>query len=151
MDKVSSLILCAATATLVLGGGCAERHGVERPAPVALTSTQDTVLETSPQSHLPWEETSNTAVTAAPPESPPADAGTAPITATEAPPQSPVEVVGQPPNPGYVWIPGVWEWRGYWFWAPGHWAKRPRPSVSWVRGQWEQRSNGWVWTKGYWR
>jgi WXXGXW repeat (2 copies) len=113
MDTLSSLILCGAIAGLTVGGGCAARRGVEKPAPVAVANPAGKI--------------------------------------TEAPPQPPVEVVGEPPSREYVWIPGVWKWRGYWLWVPGNWAKRPQPNAVWIRGRWVHQDDSWTWVRGYWR
>ena len=52
-------------------------------------------------------------------------------------------------RPGYVWIPGYWDWRhGRYLWVAGHWS-RHRPGyyyqpVRWVhRGGHYYRQGGW--------
>jgi hypothetical protein len=73
------------------------------------------------------------------------------LVVSATPPAPQVEVVGEPPGPDYVWIPGVWQWQGNWVWRSGHWTVRPRPNVAWIGGRWVRRNDGWVWIRGYWR
>ena len=49
-----------------------------------------------------------------------------------APPPTRVEVIGDAPSPGYVWIGGYWNWvGGRHEWVPGRWAPG-RPGHHWV-------------------
>jgi hypothetical protein len=65
------------------------------------------------------------------------------------PPPLRVEVVPVAPDPTFIWIGGVWEWRGRWVWARGHW-DHPHPHAVWARGHWEHRPNGYVWIHAGW-
>jgi hypothetical protein len=67
----------------------------------------------------------------------------------EPPPQQ-VEVRPMTPDPTFVWVGGVWEWRGRWIWIGGHW-DRPHPGAVWTRGHWEHRPRGYVWIGAGWR
>jgi len=67
-----------------------------------------------------------------------------------APPVAPYEVV-PPPRVGFVWVPGVWQWRhGHYHWAPGHWVRRRAgyayEPAGWVAygGRWGYHSGAWV-------
>lgn len=51
----------------------------------------------------------------------------------------------------YVWLPGVWVWRGGWVWEPGHWVRRPYAGAVWVPPQVVFRNGHRVWVPGYWR
>jgi hypothetical protein len=74
-----------------------------------------------------------------------------PLLIAQGPPPPPVEVVGAAPAPEYIWAPGVWQWHQRWVWVSGRWAHRPQPDAVWVQGHWIERTNGWVWIRGYWR
>jgi len=70
-----------------------------------------------------------------------------------APPAPPVEVV-PPPQPGFVWAPGYWEWDGdRHVWVPGHWMA-VRPGYYWVPDRWEhhveERGSHWHFAPGQW-
>ncbi len=68
-----------------------------------------------------------------------------------APPAARVEVYGEPPFAGAVWVGGYWAHRGgEYAWVPGRWERPPRPHARWVPGHWEERRGGWVWQKGHW-
>ena len=78
----------------------------------------------------------------------------APAAAVVDDPQPPaplVEVQPAMPDPTFVWIGGVWEWRGRWVWVGGHWGPRPHPGAVWVRGGWVHRGHGRVWVSAHWR
>jgi hypothetical protein len=66
------------------------------------------------------------------------------------PPPPQVEVVPVAPDPTFIWVGGVWEWRGRWVWVRGHW-DHPHPGRVWVRGHWDHRPNGYVWVRAGWR
>jgi hypothetical protein len=66
------------------------------------------------------------------------------------PPPPQVEFRPAPPDPTYVWVGGVWEWRGRWVWLHGHW-DRPHPGHVWMGGHWEPREHGSVWISAGWR
>jgi hypothetical protein len=73
------------------------------------------------------------------------------VGAVAVPPPAPqVEVIGVPPQPGYVWIGGYWDWvGGRHVWAPGYWAA-PRPGYRWVPHRWAYGGGGWRLHQGYW-
>jgi hypothetical protein len=53
-----------------------------------------------------------------------------------APPPPQVEVVGDPPQPGFVWIAGYWNWvGGRHVWVGGHWVAG-RDGYHWVAHTW---------------
>ena len=64
-----------------------------------------------------------------------------------------VGMVGRAPGPGYVWIDGFYDWRGSgWAWAPGYWARPPRPRAVWVPGYVRHEGrHGYRYSRGYWR
>jgi hypothetical protein len=66
-----------------------------------------------------------------------------------APPPPPPEPVVQP-RPGFIWVPGNYEWRGdQYVWLAGRW-EPGRPSEAWHPGRWERHGNHWVWRHGGW-
>ncbi len=65
------------------------------------------------------------------------------------PPQSETVVVA--PGPGYIWVPGEWEWHGGWVWVGGFWAFPPHPAAVWVQGYWSRGPYGWHRVPGHWR
>ncbi|HLJ17988.1 MAG TPA: hypothetical protein VKV15_26055 [Bryobacteraceae bacterium] len=67
------------------------------------------------------------------------------------PPPPRVEAYGYAPGPGYVWVSGFWDWRGQWVWAPGRWARPPRPHAYWVPSRWERGHHGYAFVRGHWR
>jgi WXXGXW repeat (2 copies) len=68
-----------------------------------------------------------------------------------APPQSPVESVGEPPQPGLVWIAGYWNWvGGRHVWVGGHW-QAGRPGYHWVAHEWVRQGDGWRLRPGHWQ
>jgi hypothetical protein len=67
-----------------------------------------------------------------------------------APPAPRVEVIGEAPTPGYVWLGGYWNWVGNRHeWIPGHW-EAPRPGRHWVAHQWVRQGDGWRMKPGHW-
>lgn len=66
------------------------------------------------------------------------------------PPAAQVEVIPPAPDPTFIWIGGVWEWRGRWVWVRGHW-DHPHPGHVWMRGHWEHHPNGYIWIHAGWR
>jgi hypothetical protein len=110
------------TAALPLFAGCVERQVVYRDRPVYAQP---------------------------PPNAPPPPQAEV-VTDNPAPPPPQVEVVPVAPDPTFIWIGGVWEWRGRWVWARGHW-DHPHPGRVWVRGHWDHRPNGYVWVHAGWR
>jgi hypothetical protein len=66
-----------------------------------------------------------------------------------APPPVRYEVVPAP-RPGWVWVPGVWEWRhGRYAWVAGHWVVE-RPGFTYVPARWVERHGRWVYHRGAW-
>ena len=58
--------------------------------------------------------------------------------------------MGVPPQPDYIWIPGVWLWTssGY-TWRPGYWIA-PRQDWVWVPDHYIWTPRGYVFVNGYW-
>ena len=59
----------------------------------------------------------------------------------------------RPPQPTDTdhWIPGYWEWNGWWEWVPGHWTKKPNPDADWVPGRWASAGDHHRrWIAGHW-
>jgi hypothetical protein len=66
-----------------------------------------------------------------------------------APPPPRVEVVPGP-RPGYVWIPGAWDYNGHrHVWLRGHWVREHR-GRHWVEDRWVQNGNRWHHDRGHW-
>jgi len=66
-----------------------------------------------------------------------------------APPAARYEVVPAP-RVGYIWAPGVWEWRnGRHVWVRGHWL-RQRQGMYWHPDRWEQADGRWLFKRGAW-
>ena len=70
---------------------------------------------------------------------------------SQGPPPPPSEPVVVAPGPGYVWVPGEWEWHGRWVWVGGYWGVPPHPSAIWIDGYWTRGPYGWHRVPGYWR
>jgi WXXGXW repeat (2 copies) len=67
-----------------------------------------------------------------------------------APPAPRVEVIGTPPQPGYVWLGGYWNWAGgRHVWVAGHWEAR-HPGYHWVPHEWVAAEGGWRLREGHW-
>ena len=67
-----------------------------------------------------------------------------------APPAPREEVIGEAPQPGYVWLSGYWAWVGDRHeWVGGHWAQA-RPGRHWVGHQWVRQGDGWRMKPGRW-
>ena len=63
-------------------------------------------------------------------------------TVAVAPPAPQVEVIGAPPQPGYVWLGGYWNWVGErHVWVGGHWEAR-HPGYHWVPHEWVRAGGG---------
>ena len=66
-----------------------------------------------------------------------------------APPPAHDEPVPQP-RPGYVWIPGYWDWmNGRHLWAVGRWVPERR-GYHWQRHLWALREGSWYQQSGSW-
>jgi hypothetical protein len=67
-----------------------------------------------------------------------------------APPAPRVEIIGEPPTPGYVWLDGYWSWiDGRYEWTGGHW-EAPHPGHHWVAHRWTRQGDGWRMKPGHW-
>lgn len=66
-------------------------------------------------------------------------------------PPAPRNETPQVTRPGYVWVPGHWEWtaRDGRVWVPGR-QVRNRPGYRYVGPQWTFRNGGWVFVPGRW-
>lgn len=68
-----------------------------------------------------------------------------------APPVPQAELIGTPPQPGYVWVGGYWNWvGGRHRWVQGHWVA-PRPGYHWVAYEWVRQGDGWRLRRGHWQ
>jgi hypothetical protein len=85
------------------------------------------------------------------PPSPPALAVGNEVVVAQAPPMPVVETMTIAPGPGFVWIPGVWAWRGQWVWDRGHWAHPPEAGAIWVAPRYEDRNGTRVFIQGGWK
>lgn len=69
---------------------------------------------------------------------------------TVAPPPTRYEVIGAPPERGYVWIDGYWSWNGRQHeWVPGRW-EAPRRGYRWRPHRWHHDRDGWYLEEGHW-
>jgi len=67
-----------------------------------------------------------------------------------APPAPQVEAPPPPPQPGYVWAAGYWNWDGgRHVWVPGHYIE-PRPGYRWVADRWDHRGPRYHYEPGHW-
>ncbi|HET9577526.1 MAG TPA: hypothetical protein VFP44_06835 [Usitatibacter sp.] len=67
------------------------------------------------------------------------------------PPPPPVVEYVPAPRVGWVWVPGVWEWRGHrHHWARGHW-ERARHGYSYAPARWARYGDRWGYHRGGWR
>jgi len=69
-------------------------------------------------------------------------------------PPSPVSVavIGHPPSPRHIWIPGYYKGvHGRYVWVPGRWMVPPRPGAVWVPARWASRPGGYAYVPGHWR
>jgi hypothetical protein len=73
------------------------------------------------------------------------------INITIAPPELPIYEQPPLPEPGYLWIPGYWDYgpEGY-FWVPGTWVLPPTVGLLWTPGYWGWRDGYYAWNVGYW-
>jgi hypothetical protein len=148
--KVSfSGLTAALTAGLLLASGCAARQSarISEPATSPLAEAPVAEPQPFPDETTAAKTTPSAGETVVAKASPPGNERIV----MQTPPAPHVEVVGAPPGPEYVWMPGVWQWHEAWAWAPGRWGVRPRPNAVWISGQWTRYGHGWVWIRGYWR
>ncbi len=73
------------------------------------------------------------------------------VVVAEPSPAPLVESVTIAPDPTYVWVGGVWVWRGGWVWQPGHWAHPPRHGAVWIAPHYVYRGGRHYWVRGYWK
>lgn len=75
------------------------------------------------------------------------------VVMSDEPPPPPPEPMVVSPGPGYVWIPGQWQWNGTgWVWMSGQWVTRPWTGATWASGYWYRGPVGdWRYTGGHWR
>jgi hypothetical protein len=67
------------------------------------------------------------------------------------PPQPYYEPRGFAPGPGYVWIPGCYDWQhSAYRWRRGYWTRPPHPHAVWAPGRWVRQPRGWAFTGGHW-
>jgi hypothetical protein len=67
---------------------------------------------------------------------------------TEAPP--PLREEKFAPRPGFVYIPGRWDWKDHrWAWMPGRWEKE-RAGKHWRPARWELRGKEYALVEGDW-
>jgi hypothetical protein len=56
------------------------------------------------------------------------------------------------PGPGYLWVPGFWDWRASnYVWVPGYWARPPHRGAVWVAPRYVHRHRYHYYRHGYWR
>jgi len=56
-----------------------------------------------------------------------------------------------PPRPGYVWVPGNWQYReNTYAWNQGYW-QPARPDYEYAPGRWVRADGGWRWVEPNWR
>ena len=68
----------------------------------------------------------------------------------DAAPPAPRHEVVPAPRAGYVWQPGVWEYRNnHHVWHKGYWVKE-RHGYYWHPSRWEQRDGRWYMERGKW-
>lgn len=73
----------------------------------------------------------------------------------EAPPAPPAPLVDNvTPSlaPNALWVPGYWDFNGNGYtWTAGHWEIPPPASTTYVAAHWENRPEGNVFVRAYWR
>jgi len=68
------------------------------------------------------------------------------------PPPQTAEMVGAPPMPNALWVPGYWSYDGYRYsWLAGHWEIPPPAARAYVAAHWETRGDRYVYVQSYWR
>jgi len=75
----------------------------------------------------------------------------APIYVREAPPPPPVERIVAAPGPGYVWVPGYYDWHDRWVWRSGHYERPPHQNAVWVPPHTERHGDRVEFRVGVWR
>lgn len=65
-----------------------------------------------------------------------------------APPQPETEPEPALPGPGYVWVPGYYQWTGSeYVWVRGHYVQH---AGAWCAGEWRHDDQGWYFVPGHW-
>ena len=73
------------------------------------------------------------------------------VVVAQPPPPAQVEVAPPVPGPGYVWLPGYWNWNGAaYVWYPGRYEVRPAGATVWISAAWVARGGRWVFRPGHW-
>lgn len=68
--------------------------------------------------------------------------GDVPVVVPYPPGPAQVELVGEQPEPGAVWVDGSWAWTGQaYVWQAGSW-QTPAPGASYARPELVRRANG---------
>ncbi|HZF08443.1 MAG TPA: hypothetical protein VFE33_06590 [Thermoanaerobaculia bacterium] len=68
------------------------------------------------------------------------------------PPGFRTEVAVGSPGPGYIWVPGYYDWLGADYgWVEGRWILPPHAHAVWVAPRYEHRRGGWFYRHGHWR
>jgi hypothetical protein len=68
------------------------------------------------------------------------------------PPAPIVEVQGEAPGPGFIWVGGYYHWYGgRWAWYRGHYAHPPHSGAVWVGPRYGVRGGARIYVHGYWR
>ena len=68
------------------------------------------------------------------------------------PPPLRSEVIVSSPGPGFVWVPGYWNWGGSdYVWVTGTWQRPPRDGAVWRAPAWRHSTRGWYSEHGGWR
>jgi hypothetical protein len=134
---IKSILIASALPFLA---GCVQQTAYYHERPVYVQTTTTTRVTT-------------VSTSSAPAPMPAPGPATVVVTDPSAPPPPQVEVVTVAPGPvtQYYWVPGVWEWRGTWVWAGGHWIVRPYYGAVWVQSGWVYRHHNRVWVTGHWR
>ena len=73
-----------------------------------------------------------------------------PIAAPWAPPPLLGDAIPPQPSPDAWWTGGYWVWRQQWVWAPGRWARPPRPDYRWMPPYYEHRDDRVIFVDGFW-
>lgn len=67
------------------------------------------------------------------------------------PPPLPLYLQPPIPGPGYIWVPGYWDWDGDgYYWVPGYWEWPPYIGALWTPGYWGWFGGVYVFHAGYW-
>jgi len=70
-----------------------------------------------------------------------------------APPALRDEAYIESPGPGFIWLPGAWEWNvgvHHYDWRGGRWERPPHDGATWMAPRYEERGGRRVYSKGHW-